>query len=83
MVVTAMATGNDHFHVASHIGSRTPINWTASGRLLVGHMSETECLKMFEKHSEKSPNNDAVIDPIQLTKTAKEEFTLGLSLIHI
>ena len=30
MVVTAMATGNEHFHVASHIGSRTPINWTGS-----------------------------------------------------
>lgn len=80
MVVTAMATGNDHFHVASHIGSRTPINWTASGRLLVGHMNETECLEMFQKHSEASPNNDAVIDPALLTKTAKEEFAAGFAI---
>ena len=55
MVVTAMATGNDHFHVASHIGSRTPINWKASGRLLVGHMNESECLRMFQEYSEASP----------------------------
>ena len=80
MVVTAMATGNDHFHVASHIGSRTPINWTASGRLLVGHMNETECFEMFQKHSEASPNNDAVIDPALLAKTAKEEFAAGFAI---
>ena len=80
MVVTAMATGNEHFHVASHIGSRTPINWTASGRLLVGYMDEIECLEMFKKHSETSPNNDAIIDPVLLSKTAKKEFTTGLAI---
>jgi len=80
MVVTAMATGNEHFHVASHIGSRTPINWTASGRLLVGYMDEIECLEMFKKHSETSPNNDAIIDPVPLSKTAKKEFTTGLAI---
>ena len=80
MVVTAMATGNEHFHVASHIGSRTPINWTASGRLLVGHMSESECLEMFRKYSETSPNIDTIIDPVILSKASKEEFTAGLAI---
>jgi DNA-binding IclR family transcriptional regulator len=80
MVVTAMATGNEHFHVASHIGSRTPINWTASGRLLVGHMEENECLEMFRKYSETSPNSNTIIDPVELSKTSKEEFTAGLAI---
>ncbi len=80
MVVTAMATGNEHFHVASHIGSRTPINWTASGRLLVGHMSESERLEMFKKHSENSPNRDTIIDPVILSKASKKEFTAGLAI---
>jgi DNA-binding IclR family transcriptional regulator len=80
MVVTAMATGNEHFHVASHIGSRTPINWTASGRLLVGHMDDNECLEMFKNYSETSPNTDTIIDPLQLSKTSKKEFTAGLAI---
>ena len=38
MVVLLMAEGPGHFRVTSRVGSRVPINWTASGRLLVGHL---------------------------------------------
>src|SRR5690606_40027833 len=34
-VVLAMAEGPDHFGVGSRVGTRTPLNWSASGRLLV------------------------------------------------
>ena len=43
-------------------------------------MDENECLEMFMKHSEASPNNDAIIDPLLLSKTSKEEFTAGLAI---
>ena len=36
MLVLAMADGPSHFQVASRVGTRVPLNWTASGRLLVG-----------------------------------------------
>ena len=35
MVVLAMAEGPGPFVVTSHVGTRVPLNWTASGRLLV------------------------------------------------
>ena len=38
MVVMAMADGPGHFRVTSKVGSRVPLNWTASGRLLLGHL---------------------------------------------
>ena len=36
MLVLAMADGPSHFQVASRVGTRVPLNWTASGRLLAG-----------------------------------------------
>lgn len=43
--VMHMQTGNRLFRVSSDIGVRVPIPWTASGRLLLDHMSrhEVEC----------------------------------------
>jgi DNA-binding IclR family transcriptional regulator len=42
MVVQQMAEGPGHFRVTSRVGSRVPLNWTASGRLLVGHLPDAE-----------------------------------------
>ncbi len=39
MVVLAMADGPGHFRVMSEVGTRVPLNWTASGRLLVGYLA--------------------------------------------
>ena len=41
MLVLAMADGPGHFQVTSRVGTRVPLNWTASGRLLVGHLPGT------------------------------------------
>ncbi|HEX4262162.1 MAG TPA: helix-turn-helix domain-containing protein, partial [Acetobacteraceae bacterium] len=38
MMVLAMAEGPCHFRVTSRVGTRVPLNWTASGRLLAGHL---------------------------------------------
>ena len=38
MMVLALAEGPGHFRVTSRVGTRVPLNWTASGRLLAGHL---------------------------------------------
>ena len=47
MVVLQMAEGPGHFRVTSRVGSRVPLNWTASGRLLVGHLPDDERIAFF------------------------------------
>ena len=42
LVVLAMAEPPGHFRVSSKVGTRVPLNWTASGRLLVGHLPVEE-----------------------------------------
>lgn len=70
MVVLAMADGPGHFRVTSRIGTRVPLNWTASGRLLVGHLSENERLALFTRCSKASPTGRAETDPGTLAHAA-------------
>src|SRR3546814_248253 len=46
MVVLAMAEAPGHFRVSSRVGTRVPLNWTASGRLLTGHLPLDERLAL-------------------------------------
>ncbi|MBU9844400.1 IclR family transcriptional regulator [Rahnella ecdela] len=70
MVVLAMAEGRDHFHVASRVGTRIPLNWSASGRLLVGHLSLEERLALFTTSAPPSPTGKAETDPQRLAQSA-------------
>ena len=74
MVVLGMVEGAGHFNVSSRIGTRVPLNWTASGRLLVGHMAEDECAAFFMKNARPSPTGRAVTDPVELARSAKDAF---------
>lgn len=38
--VALMKEGERHFRISSNIGENAPIPWTASGRLLLGHLSD-------------------------------------------
>jgi DNA-binding IclR family transcriptional regulator len=40
--VAMMREGSRPFRISSSVGERTPIPWTASGRLLLGHLGEDE-----------------------------------------
>lgn len=80
MVVLGMADGPDHFQVASQVGSRTPINWSASGRLLVGHLSEDERRAIFTQSTRPSPTGRAETDIEILTVTARQAFDDRLSI---
>lgn len=80
MVVLAMAEGVGHFQVTSRVGTRVPLNWTASGRLLVGHLGEAERLAIFRRSASASPTGCAEIDPEVLASSAGKCLATGLSI---
>ncbi|TGE90619.1 IclR family transcriptional regulator [Rhizobium sp. SEMIA 4032] len=80
MLVLAMADGPSHFQVASRVGTRVPLNWTASGRLLVGHLPEVERLELFRRCARSSPTGRAEINPETLSQSAAAAFHDRLSI---
>lgn len=80
MLVLAMAEGPSHFQVASRVGTRVPLNWTASGRLLVGHMPEEDRIDLFKRGARISPTGRATIDPASLSEAARTAFEERLSI---
>lgn len=80
MSVIAMAEGNGHFRVTSDVGTRVPLNWTASGRLLVGHLSEEERIKTFAAAAKPSPTGQAQMDLHILSQEAAADFKARLAV---
>jgi DNA-binding IclR family transcriptional regulator len=80
MLVLAMADGPSHFQVASRVGTRVPLNWTASGRLLVGHLPEKERIALFRHCARTSPTGRADVDPVTLSTAAVNAFQTRLSI---
>ncbi|CAN7572525.1 IclR family transcriptional regulator [Rhizobium rhizogenes] len=80
MLVLAMADGPSHFQVASRVGTRVPLNWTASGRLLVGHLATEERIELFRRCARSSPTGRAEIDPAALSEAAVKAFDDRLSI---
>lgn len=80
MLVLAMAEGPSHFQVASRVGTRVPLNWTASGRLLVGHLPEDQRVDLFRRCARSSPTGRADIDPATLSASAVHAFEQRLSI---
>lgn len=80
MLVLAMADGPSHFQVASRVGTRVPLNWTASGRLLVGHLPQRERVELFRRCARTSPTGRAEIDAGTLSEAAGTAFRDRLSI---
>jgi DNA-binding IclR family transcriptional regulator len=80
MLVLAMADGPSHFQVASRVGTRVPLNWTASGRLLVGHLPEPERVDLFKRCAKTSPTGRAEMDAEVLSSSAGAAFQSRLSI---
>jgi len=80
MVVAAMSDGEGHFRVSSDVGTRVPLNWTASGRLLVGHLPDTERVEMFRTIARPSPTGLAETDPALLAEQAGSDFRNRLAV---
>ena len=80
MLVLAMADGPSPFQVASRVGTRVPLNWTASGRLLVGHLAANERIELFKRCARTSPTGRAEIDATSLSEAAAKAFDERLSI---
>ncbi|WP_454623325.1 IclR family transcriptional regulator [Brucella anthropi] len=80
MLVLAMADGPSPFQVASRVGTRVPLNWTASGRLLVGHLVANERIELFKRCARTSPTGRAEIDATSLSEAAAKAFDERLSI---
>ena len=80
MVVLAMADGPGHFRVTSRVGTRVPLNWTASGRLLVGHLPDEERLAIFSRCARPSPTGRAETNPAALAEASRRTLLEGLSI---
>lgn len=79
MVVSFMVDGADQFYISSRPGSRTPLNWTASGRLLIGHLTPLERSEIFSRAAP-SPTGRAITDPETLEKVCRESWEQGYSV---
>ena len=80
MVVIAMAEGEGHFRVTSDVGTRVPLNWTASGRLLLGHLPDDERLAAFQYSARPSETGVAETDAVVLAKQSREDYLNRLAL---
>lgn len=80
MTVIGMARAAGHFNVASDVGTRVPLNWTASGRLLLGHLDDEERLRIFTQSARPSETGQAETDPAVLSRQARKEFEARLAV---
>ncbi|MCB4771037.1 IclR family transcriptional regulator [Ancylobacter sp. Lp-2] len=62
--VAMMREGLRPFRISSDVGEIVPIPWTASGRLLVGHMSDEEILGFIPREDFVLPNG-RLLEPSQ------------------
>lgn len=67
--VAMMNEGNRPFRISAAIGVQTPIPWTASGRLLLGHLPEREILALIPPEDFIGPDGGR-IDPQAFVESA-------------
>jgi DNA-binding IclR family transcriptional regulator len=80
MLVIGMEEGEGHFRVASAVGTRVPLNWTASGRLLLGHLGDGERRAAFAASARPSHTGMAETDPDILAAQARADFDNRLAV---
>ena len=75
--VVRMREGARPFRISSDVGRPVPIPWTASGRLLVAHMTDAEIIDFIPKEDFRLPNGQwlepaAFIHEVRQAETAGE-----------
>lgn len=80
MVVLAMAMGGGHFRVTSDVGTRVPLNWTASGRLLLGHLPDEQRIAAFSAAARPSETGRAETDPWKLSDLSRADFENNVAI---
>jgi DNA-binding IclR family transcriptional regulator len=62
MLVLLKEEGSHPIRIISRVGSRVPVNWAASGRLLVSDMDDAALTSLLEKSVRQSPTGRALTD---------------------
>lgn len=74
--VALMKEGIRPFRISSNVGEALPIPWTASGRLLVSHMTDQEILDFIPGEDFKLPNGEW-LSPETFIQQAREASIAG------
>lgn len=61
MVVLLKEEGSQSIRIISRIGSRVPVNWAASGRLLVSDLPDAELRDLLKRSRRQSPSGQATL----------------------
>jgi DNA-binding IclR family transcriptional regulator len=64
------------FRISSDVGEHIPIPWTASGRLLVSHLSDTEILKLIPEDDFQLPDG-RWLPPMEFIAEVRQAADLG------
>lgn len=71
--VVLLNEGNRQFRISADVGERLPIPWTASGRLLLGHMTDSEIIGFV-------PDSDFILP--DGTRLKKKEYIHSVRVAH-
>lgn len=74
--VALMKEGSRPFRISSSVGERTPIPWTASGRLLLAHLSDDEIRAFIPREDFRLPSGEW-LDPAAFIAQARAAATAG------
>lgn len=74
--VAQMKEGSRPFRISSNVGDPVAIPWTASGRLLVAHMSDEEIVDFIPKEDFRLPNGQW-LDPAVFIAEVREAARVG------
>lgn len=80
MLVLLKSESNQSVAIISKIGSRIPINWAASGRLLVSNLTDEELREKLPSMIEPSPTGEAPTDVEVLIQEIKTAASRGYAL---
>jgi len=80
MVVLAMAEGPGQYPISARVGTRLPLNWTASGLLLAGHLPPVERSLLFRRAARPSPTGRAPTDPEALAQESAAALTQRIAI---
>jgi DNA-binding IclR family transcriptional regulator len=72
MLVLLKEEGSHPVRIISRVGSRVPVNWAASGRLLVSDMDDDALTSLLEKSVRQSPTGRATTDIPKLIQQVRK-----------
>ena len=72
MLVLLKEEGSNPIRIVSNVGSRVPVNWAASGRLLVSDLDDAALVELLEGTVRQSPSGRAQLDVGVLVKEVRQ-----------